>query len=171
MPFTAPSGRKVVIAGSPVIEEFTAEGTGIKPGRLCKKGTAVTQVIVVAAATDKPSGWVGWDGEGAHPAASPALRDTAYVAAKKCPVVYGPGAIIYAQLAAGQTIAKDAPLIPAADGELQAAVNMAAAEQAGTRHVAATAGSFPPGGMIVALAKESVTTTSAAAPIIVESLI
>jgi hypothetical protein len=62
-------------------------------------------------------------------------------------------------------------LIPAADGELQAASNIAAAEQAGTRHVAATGGSFPPGGMIVALAKENKDASGAAANIIVESLI
>jgi hypothetical protein len=171
MPFTVPSGRKVVVAGSPVIEELTAEGAGVKPGRLVKKGTAATQVVVVAAATDKPSGWVGWDAEGAHPSASPATRDTAYTAAKKTPIVYGPGTILVAKLAAGQTIAKDAPLIPGADGELQAASDIAAAQQADTRHVGATAGSFPPGGMIVALAKESVTTTASAENIIVESLI
>ncbi len=170
MPFTVPSGRKVVIAGNPVIEEFTAEGIGCKPGRLVKKGTAVTQVVVVAVATDKPGGWVGWDGEGAHPAASPLTRDTAYIAAKKCPVVSGPGSIIYAQLAAGQTIAKDDPLIPAADGELQAASNIAHSGSSG--HIGATlGGSFPPGGMIVAIAKASVTTTGSAAPIVVESLI
>lgn len=171
MPFTVPSGRKVAIAGNPIIEELTAEGIGVKPGRLVKKGTAVTQVVVVAAATDKPSGWVGWDAEGAHPSASPADRDTEYTAAKKAPIVYGPGTILVAKLAAGQTIAKDAPLIPAADGELQAASDIAAAQQADTRHVGATAGSFPPGGMIVALAKESVTTTGSADNIIVESLI
>jgi hypothetical protein len=171
MPFTIPSGRKVVIAGNPVIEELTAEGTGVKPGRLVKKGTAATQVVVVAAATDKPSGWVGWDGEGAHPGASPATRDTAYTAAKKAPVIYGPGAILVGKLASGQNVTKDTPLIPAADGELQAASNIAAAEQAGTRHVGATAGSLPPGGMIVALAKEDCDASSAATNIIVESLI
>jgi hypothetical protein len=171
MPFTAPSGRKVVIAGSPIIEELTVEGVGIKPSLLCKKGTAATQVIVVAAATDKPSGWVGWDAEGAHPAASPADRTTAYTAAKKCPVVYGPGIIVYGRLASGQNVVKDQPLIPAADGELQAAADIAAAAQAGTRHVAATAGSFPPGGMIVALAKENKDASGGALNIIVESLI
>jgi len=171
MPFTAPSGRKVVIAGSPIIEEFTVEGTGIKPSLLCKKGTAATQVVVVAAATDKPAGWVGWDAEGAHPAASPATRTTAYTAAKKCPVAYGPGIIVYARLANGQNITKDQPLVPAADGELTAAANIAAAEQAGTRHVAATTGSFPAGGMIVALAKENCDASGGAKNIVVESLI
>jgi len=171
MAFTAPSGRKVVIAGNPIIEELTVEGAGIKPSLLCKKGTAATQVVVVAAATDKPSGWVGWDGEGAHPSASPATRTTAYTAAKKCPVCYGPGIIVYGRLASGQNVTTDTPLIPAADGELQAASNIAAAEQAGTRHVGATTGSFPPGGMIVALAKEDKDASGAAANIIIESLI
>ena len=114
MPFTAPSGRKVVIAGNPVIEELTAEGVGVKPGRLVKKGTAATQVVVVAAATDKPSGWVGWDGEGAHPSVSPATRATAYTATKKAPIVYGPGTIVYGRLASGQNVLKDTPLIPTA---------------------------------------------------------
>ena len=171
MPFTIPSGRKVVIAGNPIIEELTVEGTGVKPGRLVKKGTAATQVVVVAAATDKPSGWIGWDGEGAHPGASPTTRDTAYTAAKKAPIWYGPGSIGVGKLASGQNVTKDTPLIPAADGELQAASNIAAAEQAGTRHVGATAGSFPPGGMIVALAKENCDASAAARDIIVESLI
>ena len=170
MPFTIPSGRKVVIAGNPVIEELTAEGTGVKPGRLVKKGTAATQVAVVAAATDKPSGWVGWDGEGAHPGASPATRDTAYTAAKKAPVIYGPGAILVGKLASGQNVTKDTPLIPAADGELQAASNIANSGSSG--HVGATlGGSFPPGGMIVALPKENKDASGGALDIIVESLI
>ena len=170
MPFTIPSGRKVVIAGNPVIEELTAEGTGVKPGRLVKKGTAATQVVVVAAATDKPSGWVGWDGEGAHPGASPATRDTAYTAAKKAPVIYGPGAILVGKLASGQNVTKDTPLIPAADGELQAASNIANSGSSG--HVGATlGGSFPPGGMIVALAKENKDASGGALDVIVESLI
>jgi len=172
MTFTAPSGRKVVIAGRPVIEELTVEGTGIKPSLLCKKGTAATQVVVVAAATDKPSGWVGWDGEGAHPKMSPATRTTAYTAADKCPVVYGPGTIIYGRLASGQNVTKDTPLIPAEDGELQAAATATAVETDGTSHVtAALAGSFPAGGMIVALAKENKDASAGAANIIVESLI
>ena len=170
MPFTIPSGRKVVIAGNPVIEELTAEGTGVKPGRLVKKGTAATQVAVVAAATDKPSGWVGWDGEGAHPGASPATRDTAYTAAKKAPVIYGPGAILVGKLASGQNVTKDTPLIPGADGELAAAATMSQTGSLG--HVGATSsGSFPPGGMIVALAKEDKDASSGALDIIVESLI
>jgi len=170
MPFTIPSGRKVVIAGNPVIEELTAEGTGVKPGRLVKKGTAATQVVVVAAATDKPSGWVGWDGEGAHPGASPATRDTAYTAAKKAPVIYGPGAILVGKLASGQNVTKDTPLIPAADGELAAAATMSHTGSSG--HIGATpGGSFPPGGMIVALAKENKDASGGALDIIVESLI
>ena len=121
MPFTIPSGRKVVIAGSPVIEELTVEGSGVKPGRLVKKGTAATQVVVVAAATDKPSGWVGWEGEGTHQRVSPATRDTAYTAADNAPIIYGPGTILVGKLASGQNVTKDTPLIPAANGELQAA--------------------------------------------------
>ena len=171
MPFTIPSGRKVVIAGSPVIEELTVEGSGVKPGRLVKKGTAATQVVIVAAATDKPSGWAGWEGEGTHQRVSPATRDTAYTAADNAPIIYGPGTVLVGKLASGQNITKDTPLIPAANGELQSASNIAATEQSGTRHVGATAGSFPPGGMIVALAKENCDASSAAKDIIIESLI
>ena len=170
MPFTIPSGRKVVIAGNPIIEELTAEGTGVKPGRLVKKGTAATQVLVVAAATDKPSGWVGWDGEGTHPSASPATRDTAYATGKLGPIVYGPGTILVGKLASGQNVTKDAPLVPAADGELQAAATISNTGSSG--HVGATlAGSFAPGGMIVALAKQDCNASGAATDIIVESLI
>jgi len=171
MPFTIPSGKKVIIAGNPVIEELTAEGVGVKPGRLVKKGTAATQVVVVAAAADKPSGWVGWDSEGAHPAASPADKDTAYVAGKKAPIWYGPGVIGWGILASGQNVVKDTPLIPAADGELQAAATLTAAEQAGTTHRVAPTGSFPPGGMIVALAKMNKNASGGTAQIAIESLI
>jgi hypothetical protein len=172
MPFKVPSGRKVVLAGSPVIEELTVEGALVKPGRLVKKGTLATQVVGVASATDKPSGWVGWDNEGAHPEASPATRDTAYTAAKKAPIVYGPGTILVGKLATGQNVVKDAPLIPAANGELQAAVSESATETSGSSHVTTTlAGSFPPGGMIVALAKENKDASGGALDVIVESLI
>ena len=172
MPFKVPSGRKVVVAGSPVIEELTVEGTGVKPGRYVKKGTAATQVVVVAAPTDKPAGIVGWDNEGAHPEASPATRDTAYTAGKKAPIVYGPGIILVAKLASGQNVTKDTPLILAANGELQAAATDTAVETAGSSHVTvALAGSFPAGGMIVALAKENKDASGGALDIIIESLI
>ena len=111
MPFTTPSGRKVIIAGSPVIEDLTAEGTGVKPGRLVKKGTNATDVVVVAAATDKPSGWVGWTAEGAHPSVAPTTRDTAYAASSQVPVWYGPGVIGVGKLASGQNVTKDTPLM------------------------------------------------------------
>jgi hypothetical protein len=70
-------------------------------------------------------------------------------------------------------VTKDTPLVPASGSpyELAAASNIAAAEQAGTRHVGATIGSFPPGGLIVAIAKENCDASSAAKDIIVESLI
>jgi hypothetical protein len=174
MPFTTPSGRGVVIAGNPVIEELNVEvTTNVKPGRLVKKGTDADDVIAMAAVTDKPAGWVGWDAEGAHPSTSPATRDTAYAADKKAPIWYGPGTIGVAKLASGQNVTKDTPLVPASGSpyELAAASNIAAAEQAGTRHVGATSGSFPPGGLIVALAKENCDASSGAKDIIIESLI
>jgi hypothetical protein len=180
MPFTIPSGRKVVIAGHPIIEEFTVEaGTGVKPGRLVKKGTDADDVIVLAAATDKPSGWVGWDGEGTHPEASPATRDTAYATGKLGPVFYGPGTILVGKLASGQNVTKDTPLIPAANGELQAAANISATVPSGASPVTSTsaqpsmtmAGSFPPGGMIVALAKQNCNASGGALDIIIENLI
>ena len=173
MPFTTPSGRKVVLAGNPVIEEFTVETTtNVKPGRLVKKGTLATDIVVVAAATDKPAGWVGWDAEGAHPSVSPATRDTAYAATKKAPVVYGPSTILVAKLASGQNVTKDAPLVPTSAGELTAAANVGGTEGSASKHVSATfTGSFPPGGMIVALAKENKDASGGAADIIVESLI
>lgn len=172
MPFQIPTGRKVVISGNPVIEELTVEGSGVKPSRLVKKGTAATQVVPVAAPTDKPSGWVGWDNEGAHPAASPATRDTEYAAGKKAPVWYGPGTIGVGKLAAGQNVTKDTPLIPAANGELQAAATESATETGGSSHVTTTlTGSFPPEGMIVALAKENKDASAGTKDIIFESLI
>jgi hypothetical protein len=173
MPFTIPSGRRVVISGNPIIEELTVEtGTGVKPGRLVKKGTDPDDVVVLASVTDKPSGWVGWDAEGTHPSASPATRDTAYATGKKASIWYGPGTIGVGKLAAGQNVTKDTPLIPAANGELQAAATETATVTSGSSHVTSTlSGSFPPGGMIVALAKENCDASSAAKDIIFESLI
>lgn len=171
MPFTIPTAQKVVIAGRPVIEQLNAEvGTGVKPGRLVKKGTNATDVVIVAAATDKPSGWVGWTAEGAHPSVAPTTRDTAYAASSQFPVWYGPGVIGVGKLASGQNVTKDTPLIPAANGELQAASNIANTGTSG--HVGATlAGSFPPGGQIVAIAKQNCDASGGAQDIIVESLI
>lgn len=180
MPFKMPSGRKVVTAGSPIIEEFDAEGVLVKPGRLAKKGTAATQVVGLAAATDVPAGWVGWDGEGAHPAVSPATRDTAYTAGKKVPVWYGFGCIGVGKLASGQNVAKDALLIGAADGELAAAATMTGATAAhsanaltiGERtHTTTLSGSIPAGGLIVAQAKEACDASAGAKDIIIKSLI
>ena len=175
MPFTTPSGRKVVLAGNPVIEEFTVETTtNVKPGRLVKKGTLATDIVAMAAPTDKPAGFVGWDAEGAHPSVSPATRDTAYAATKKAPVVYGPGTILVSKLASGQNVTKDTPLVPASGSpyELAAAANIGGTEGSASKHVSATfTGSFPPGGMIVALAKENMDASAAAKDIIVESLI
>ncbi len=175
MPFTIPSGRKVVIAGNPVIEELNVEvTTNVKPGRLVKKGTDADDIVAMAAVTDKPAGWVGWDGEGVHPSVSPATRDTAYAADKKAPIWYGPGTIGVAKLAAGQNVTKDTPLVPASGSpyELAAAATMSNTETGSTSHVTATpAGSFPAGGMIVALAKENCDASAAAKDIVIESLI
>jgi hypothetical protein len=75
-------------------------------------------------------------------------------------------------LASGQNVTKDTPLIPAANGELQAAATETAVATAGSSHVTvALAGSFPAGGMIVALAKENKDASASALDIIIESLI
>jgi hypothetical protein len=177
MPFKVPAGRKVVIAGRPVIEEFNLEtATNVKPGRLVKKGTDADDVVVNSAG-GTPAGWVGWDGEGCHPGISPATRDTAYAQDKKIPVVYGPGIILVGKLASGQNVTKDTSLVAAANGELAAAAAMSVAVPAGATPVTSDAaqpdlteaGSIPPGGVIVAQAKEDCDASSGAKDIIIKS--
>ena len=176
MPFIVPSGRKVVLAGNPIIEELNVEtATNVKPGRLVKKGTAATDVIVNTAG-GVPAGWVGWDAEGVHPKISPATRDTAYVATNKVPIVYGP-VILVGKLASGQNVTKDTYLIPAANGELIAAATQAivagavAVTSAAANGASDLTGSIPPSGPIVAQAKENKDASAGALDIVVESLI
>jgi hypothetical protein len=179
MPFKIPAGRKVVIAGRPVIEELNVEtATNVAPGRLVKKGTDADD-IVVNSAGGNPAGWVGWDGEGCHPGISPATRDTAYAQDKKIPVVYGPGIILVGKLASGQNVTKDTLLVGAANGELTAAAAISVSVPVGGTNVTSDAaqpdlveaGSIPPGGILVAKAKEDCDASLAAKDIIVESLI
>jgi hypothetical protein len=181
--FTAPTG-KIVVKGKYRVQELECETTtSMVPGRLAKKGTAQSDVVVCTAA-GSPVGWIGY--EQAHSRCRPADIDTAYAATAAepvgpimVPIINGPGCVIYAIATTSQTIVKGDPLVPAAIGALAKAAALTALIPTGTYYVMATsaapystiAGSLGAEGPIVAYAEENVTTTSSAARIMVRSTI
>lgn len=147
--------------------------TDMYPGRLVKKGTADSD-IVVATAGCNPTGWLGY--EQAAPTERPADITTAYEVDSLPPVLKGGGFVILATLSAGQTVVKDDPLVADASGRVKKATPLGVAS--GSTQVTSTAanGTAVISGSvgterIVGYADESVTTTSATATIRVRSLI
>ncbi|MDP2217393.1 MAG: hypothetical protein Q8J68_08915 [Methanolobus sp.] len=118
-----------VIMGQPVPPEYLkAENTTVKPGLLVKKGTNPDD-IEVCDASGNPGGWAGY---GAAAVYKPDNTTTAYAADDMVPVHSGSGFHVLATLATGQSVAKNAPLKPADNGEVQAGVP-------GTDHIVAYA--------------------------------
>jgi len=163
----------ILVAGDPLITEFNVEtATNMYPGRLVELDSGADDIEVCGAAGNA-IGWLGY--EQANPEFRPANRATAYVANDLAPVLYGGGFVIIGRLASGQNVAKDTRLVAGANGELIAAT--AAGLAAGSTPVTSTAatgvvtGSVGAQGMIVAIAMEAVNASSAAADIVVRSLI
>lgn len=141
----------IVAAGTPLVQELKVENaTTMYPGRLVKSGTADDDVVV-SDSTDGGDivGWLGY--EQTAPVYRPSTPDTIYVVNDQAAVLNGGGFVIVASLASGQNVTKDAELTSAAAGEL----------------VAATIGT----NKVIAYAEESVNATSAAADIMVRSVI
>lgn len=94
-PFIEPA-NKIVLAGNNVDRRvYTTEGTvtHLIPGRLVKKGTTDSQVVI--GDVDGPNiGWLGY--EDAFGPDKPANITTAYALAKDCDVLSGPGTIVVA---------------------------------------------------------------------------
>lgn len=159
----------------PMIDTYcqVETATNMYPGRLVKKGTADTD-LVVATAGSNPYGWLGY--EQAAITERPASMTTAYAADDIPPVLRGGGFVILATLSTSQTIAKDDALVADAAGQVKKAsalgivsgsTDVTSAAANGTTTISGSAGTE----RIVGYAEESVTTTSSTATIKVRSVI
>ncbi len=166
--------NKIVAGGNPLVQELKVEtATNMYPGRLVKKGTNDDDIVVNTAA-GAAIGWLGY--EQANPVFMPADVDTIYVQNDMAPVLNGGGFFVVGRLASGQNVTKGTPLVGAANGELIAATALSVAT--GATQVTSSAangaiitGSLGAQGVIVAIAEQSVDASSAAADIVVRSLI
>jgi hypothetical protein len=173
-----PTGKCVAFGTPPIVTPHNVEtATNMYAGRLVKRGTT-DRDIVVNGAEGTPIGWLGYEQGDAY---RPATVGTIYEAGDEAPVIRGGGFIPNAKLAASQTIVKGDRLVPAADGMLQKATAIAGVvpgSTGDTTPVTSTSakpaitmsgdvGALP----VVAIAEETVTTTSTAANILVRSLI
>ncbi|TGC08120.1 structural cement protein Gp24 [Methanolobus halotolerans] len=141
--------NKIVAGGSPLTQELKVEtATSMYPGRLVKRGTNDDDMVMNTAG-GPALGWLGY--EQTNPVFMPTDVDTIYVQDDMAAVLYGGGFLIVGSLASGQNVVKGTRLKAAADGELAAGI-------VGTDE-------------IVAIAEESVDASSAAADIVVLSLI
>jgi hypothetical protein len=167
--------NKILVAGTPLIQELNVENaTNMYPGRLVKKGTNDNDVTVSGAA-GICFGWLGYE-QCTNAGFMPTDKTTNYAANAQAPVLYGGGFVVLGKLAANQTVVKGDRLVAAADGMVSKAAP--AVTKDGSTQVTSSAakeapisGTVPEGGIVVGIAMESVTTTTAAADIMVLSLI
>jgi len=165
--------NKIVAQGEPLVEECKVESaTNMYPGRLVKKGSSDSQ-IVVCGATDMPIGWLGYE-QAAGPY-KPSDVDTAYSANDFAPVLYGGKFVIVGRLASGEVVNKGDLLVPAANGELKKAETLQIASGGTSVTSTAANGDIITGhygdAPIVAKALESVDASGGAQDILVLSLI
>lgn len=168
---------KIIVSGAepPIVTERTITTVAnCYPGRLVKTGSTDRDIVVNDAGL--PLGWLGY--EQADPNYKPATPATIYVVGDHVPVVRGGGFIILGTLATNQTIVIGDRLVPAADGMLQKATALSVKVATGATPVTSTGaqptiaaagdvGVLP----VVAIAEESVKTTTTAANIKARSLI
>lgn len=165
-------GQKVVLAGSPVVEEKKigagATASEMVPGRFVVRDASDEKIKEAGAGATNALGVLGF--EQAHPDYKPASRTTAYAVGDFAPVVYGPGTVVIATIASGNSITQGDLLITAASGKLAKAAAMDGSVDAGATTVVSSAangdiitlsGSVAPGGQPVAKALESVDASSA----------
>lgn len=146
-----PAATNVVVldrTGIHVQTKKVETATNVYPGRLVIQGTNDDDIAVCGAAGEA-LGWAGY--EDTAKKYRPALISTIYEANDQITVVNGPGIIVRASLASGQTVDKGSRLMAGANGELSGAT-------VGTHEV-------------VAIAEQSVASTAAGTVIIVRSLI
>ncbi|MCS3924412.1 gp53 minor capsid family protein [Methanosalsum natronophilum] len=166
--------NRIIAAGVPLIQELNIETvTNMYPGRLVKKGTNDSD-IVINTADGKPIGWLGY--EQTNPVFRPKDPISIYGAEAQVAVLNGGGFYIRAMLAESENVGKGDPLVAGDNGELKAAVSLAVKEGTDTADEVEGAtpelqGSLVPGGQVIAYAEESINATSGATEIIVRSVI
>lgn len=169
MPFVRPT-NKVLVAGSPLVEEQVAEGATVKPRLFLRKGTGDHQVQPAGDGEKNPLGIADYDPR--------KPIDEAF--ADGDPVRVLKGSIVVVAIAkTGNNIAKGQPLVCAADGLVKLAADIAVSVPSGATTVTSTAaqpdltevGSIPPYGVIVAYAEESVDASAEDKPIMVRVVI
>jgi len=137
----------ILVAGNPLIQILKIQtADDCYPGRLVKKGTNDDDVVVNTQ-NGAAIGWLGY--EQTIKKHRPSTVDTVYSANAQAAVLHGEHFIIVATLQTGQTITKGALLKAGATGTVEAAT-------IGTHDV-------------IAVAEESVTTTTSVADIMVRS--
>ena len=154
MPFVKPS-NKILVGGTPLVEELLTEGTLVKPGLLVKKGTADHQV--------------GLAGDGARDVLGVADYDPRYKISdafpNKHPVrVLKGNIVVVLTLASGQNVAKGTRLKAAANGQVQELPSQYVDESG-------TSGYTLYFDLLVGYAEESVDASAAAKPIMVRLVI
>lgn len=148
MALSHPTGR-IVDQGTPLVDQYKIKTVAnCYPGRLAIIDTTDNQLKVCGAA-GAAVGWLGYEDAGEN--YRPDTVDTIYEVGDFAPVLFGGHFTIVGRLASGQSVAAGAKLKPAANGELTAAT-------VGTDHV-------------VAIARETVDASAAAADILVISLL
>lgn len=146
-----PAATNVVVADRTGIHVQTKKvetATNVYPGRLVIQGTNDDD-IVICADNGEAIGWAGY--EDTAKKYRPTTISTIYQANDQIAVVNGPGIIVRASLASGQTVDKGSRLAASADGELSGGT-------VGTDE-------------IVAIAEESKASTAPGTAIMVRSLI
>jgi len=176
--YTKPT-NKIVVAGNPLVQEQVVQtATNMIPGRLCKKGTAVNQVVVNTVG-NTPLGWIGYEQTQAKYIDAHTIA-TAYSANDVIAVLNGGGFVIIGCMANGQNCTKGVLLGAAADGELTAAAAITATIPAGNTTVCTgtssvpivtVTGHYPPLGLVVGIAEELIDASGAACTGMVRSLI
>ena len=169
MVFIKPT-NKILVGGTPLVEELVTEGTTCKPGLFVRKGTADHQVQLAGDGAKNPLGVL--DADLRYPIAN-AFADKFDVKVMKGPIV------VVATLLTGNNVTKGQALICAANGKLKAAADIAVSVPSGATTVTSNAaqpdlteiGSIPPYGVIVGFAEESVDASAEDKPIMVRLVI
>jgi hypothetical protein len=169
VPFVRPA-NKILVAGSPLVEELITEGTSVKPGMLVIKGTGDHQVQPAGDGAKNPLGVADYD---ARYKITDAYPDKSPVRVLKGSIV------VVVTLASGNNVSKGQALVCAPNGEVKAAADIAVSVPSGTTTVTSNAaqpdlqeiGSIPPYGVIVGFAEESVDASAEAKPLMMRLVI
>jgi len=163
----------ILVQGKPFVQELKIEtATNCYPGRLVITGTNDDDVVVCGAA-GIAFGWLGYEQADAN--FMPTNVDTIYTVNHMAPVLYGGNFVIVGHLANGESVKKGDRLTAGASGELIKAVastvTAGATPVTGSAATGTISGGIPLGGIVVAIALETVNASTGAADIMVKSMI